>query len=267
MNIKKTLSLVAIATMCAMTASAQWTPTKKVIDIEKPLIKVFLPVDDLNTGRAVVALPGGSYLGHAYMHEGYDWAPFFNKQGIALIVCRYQVPGGDRTLPINDAEAAIKMVRDSAKVWNIDPEQVGIMGSSAGGHLASTIATHTKKGSPEAPNFQILFYPVISMQPGLTHQMTHDNFLGANPSKELEAQYSNELQCTPDTPRAFITTSDDDEGVTAANSALYYLALNKAGVPASLYIYPSGRHGWGNLQSFKYNTEMMNELSAWLRSF
>ena len=267
MNIKKTLTLTAVALLGVLTASAQWTPTKKVLDIQQPNMKVFLPADDLNTGRAVVALPGGSYLGHAYMHEGYDWAPFFNKQGIALIVCLYNLPAGDRTLPMNDAKAALKLVRDSAKVWNINPEDVGIMGSSAGGHLASTIATHTTKGTPEAPNFQILFYPVISMQAGLTHEMTHDNFLGKNPGKELEAEFSNELQCTPDTPRAFIATSDDDEGVPAANSALYYLALNKAGVPASLYIYPSGRHGWGNLQSFKYNTEMMNELSAWLRSF
>ncbi|MDE7397065.1 MAG: alpha/beta hydrolase [Muribaculum sp.] len=267
MNIKKTLATIVLATAAVATCSAQWTPTKKIIDIAEPNIKVFLPNDDLNTGRAIVALPGGSYLGHAYHHEGYDWAPFFNKQGIALIVVRYKLPAGDRTLPIGDAETAIKMVRDSAAVWNINPEDVGIMGSSAGGHLASTIATHTKKGTPQAPNFQILFYPVISMQPGLTHQMTHDNFCGENPSKELEAEFSNELQCTPDTPRAFIATSDDDEGVPAANSALYYLGLNKAGVPATLHIYPAGRHGWGILDSFQYNTEMLNDLSAWLRSF
>lgn len=267
MNIKHLFTVATIAVATALNCSAQWSPTKKVIDIDEPKIKVFLPNDDLNTGRMVVALPGGSYLGHAYMHEGYDWAPFFNKQGIALAVVLYKLPAGDRTKPIGDAEAAMKLVRDSAEVWHVNPNDVGIMGSSAGGHLASTIATHTVKGTPQAPNFQILFYPVISMQPGLTHQYTHDNFCGENPSKELEDLFSNELQCTADTPRAFIAHSDDDSGVPSANSALYYLGLNKAGVPATLHIYPKGEHGWGSLDSFLYNTDMLNDLSSWLRSF
>ncbi len=139
------------------------------------------------------------------------------------------------------------------------------MGSSAGGHLASTIATHST--GKALPNFQILFYPVISMEQPLTHQMTHDNFLGPTPSKELEAKYSNHKQVTKNTPRAFIATSDDDEGVPSANSAEYYLALNKAGVPATLHVYPSGRHGWGILESFVYKNEMLSDLSSWLRSF
>ena len=113
------------------------------------------------TARPVVACPGGGYSHLAVDHEGYGWAPYFNKQGIALIVLKYRLPKGDRTLPFSDAEAAMKIVRDSADVWNLNPNDIGIMGSSAGGHLASTIATHAK---PELrPNFQILFYPVITM--------------------------------------------------------------------------------------------------------
>lgn len=127
----------------------------ETFDIEQPSLRVFLPAPELATGRAVVACPGGGYSHLAFEHEGCDWAPYFNKQGIALIVLKYRMPNGDRTLPISDAEAAMKLVRDSADVWNLNPNDIGIMGSSAGGHLASTIATHAK---PELrPNFQILF--------------------------------------------------------------------------------------------------------------
>jgi len=260
-------AMTVLALALASGLSAQWTPTKAVFDVQKPTMKVFLPKDDLNTGRAVVACPGGSYLGHAIAHEGWDWAPYFNKQGIALIVLQYTLPAGDRTKPIADAEAAIKMVRDSAEVWHIDPTQVGIMGSSAGGHLASTIATHST--APEVrPDFQILFYPVISMDPKKGHQLTHENFLGKNASKELIDLYSNEKQVTPNTPRAIILTSDDDSGVNSANNAAqYYIALKSAGVPATLHVYPTGEHGWGSLQSFQHHTEMLADLSAWLRTF
>ena len=159
------------------------------------------------------------------------------------------------------------MVRDSAEVWHIDPAQVGIMGSSAGGHLASTIATHST--APDVrPDFQILFYPVISMDPKKGHQLTHENFLGKNASKELIDLYSNEKQVTPNTPRAIILTSDDDSGVNSANNAAqYYIALKAAGVPASLHVYPTGEHGWGSLQSFQHHAQMLNDLSDWLRTF
>lgn len=262
----KKLFFAIIAAATCLGAAAQWTPTAAQFDIENPKMRVFLPKAELNTGRAVVACPGGSYLGHAVGHEGWDWAPYFNKQGIALIVVQYTLPAGDRTKPIGDVEKAISIVRDSASVWNIDPKQVGIMGSSAGGHLASTIATHTT--DPKArPDFQILFYPVIAMEYPYTHQYTHDNFLGPNPSKELEAEFSAYNKCTKDTPRAIILTSDDDSGVPAWNSARYYLALTEAGVPASLHIYPAGEHGWGILQSFQYHTDMLNDLTSWLQSF
>ena len=243
--------------------SAQSTP--KPFDIEQPSLRVFLPAPELATGRAVVACPGGGYSGLAVNHEGYDWAPYFNKQGIALIVLKYRMPKGDRTLPISDAEAAMKMVRDSADVWNLNPNDIGIMGSSAGGHLASTIATH----APEAlrPNFQILFYPVITMDKSFTHMGSHDNLLGKDASADLEKEFSNEKQVTKETPRAFIVYSDDDKVVPPANGVNYYLALNKKGVPSVLHIYPTGGHGWGIREDFLYKSEMQNELTSWLRSF
>ena len=247
------LFVLLVLLLTGLQVSAQSTP--KPFDIEQPSLRVFLPAPELATGRAVVACPGGGYSGLAVNHEGYDWAPYFNKQGIALIVLKYRMPKGDRTLPISDAEAAMKMVRDSADVWNLNPNDIGIMGSSAGGHLASTIATH----APEAlrPNFQILFYPVITMDKSFTHMGSHDNLLGKDASADLEKE----------TPRAFIVYSDDDKVVPPANGVNYYLALNKKGVPSVLHIYPTGGHGWGIREDFLYKSEMQNELTSWLRSF
>ena len=257
------LFVLLVLLLTGLQVSAQSTP--KPFDIEQPSLRVFLPAPELATGRAVVACPGGGYSGLAVNHEGYDWAPYFNKQGIALIVLKYRMPKGDRTLPISDAEAAMKMVRDSADVWNLNPNDIGIMGSSAGGHLASTIATH----APEAlrPNFQILFYPVITMDKSFTHMGSHDNLLGKDASADLEKEFSNEKQVTKETPRAFIVYSDDDKVVPLANGVNYYLALNKKGVPSVLHIYPTGGHGWGIREDFLYKSEMQNELTSWLRSF
>ncbi len=230
----------------------------------KPSIRVFLPAPALATGRVVVVCPGGGYSGLAYHHEGYDWAPYFNKQGIACVVLKYRMPRGNREVPFSDAEEALKMVRDSASAWNINPFDVGIMGSSAGGHLASTIATQSR---PEVrPNFQILFYPVISMDKSVTHLGSHDNLLGSNATPELEVQYSNEKRVTPDTPPAFIVYSDDDGLVPPANGVNYYLALNKAGVPSVLHIYPTGGHGWGIREGFLYKNRMLDELTEWMQS-
>ena len=257
------LFVLLVLLLTGLQVSAQSTP--KPFDIEQPSLRVFLPAPELATGRAVVACPGGGYSGLAVNHEGYDWAPYFNKQGIAVIVLKYRMPKGDRTLPISDAEAAMKMVRDSADVWNLNPNDIGIMGSSAGGHLASTIATH----APEAlrPNFQILFYPVITMDKSFTHMGSHDNLLGKDASADLEKEFSNEKQVTKETPRAFIVYSDDDKVVPPANGVNYYLALNKKGVPSVLHIYPTGGHGWGIREDFLYKSEMQNELTSWLRSF
>ena len=257
------LFVLLVLLLTGLQVSAQSTP--KPFDIEQPSLRVFLPAPELATGRAVVACPVGGYSGLAVNHEGYDWAPYFNKQGIALIVLKYRMPKGDRTLPISDAEAAMKMVRDSADVWNLNPNDIGIMGSSAGGHLASTIATH----APEAlrPNFQILFYPVITMDKSFTHMGSHDNLLGKDASADLEKEFSNEKQVTKETPRAFIVYSDDDKVVPPANGVNYYLALNKKGVPSVLHIYPTGGHGWGIREDFLYKSEMQNELTSWLRSF
>lgn len=238
-------------------------------DKDKAELTVYLPDAKKATGRAIVCCPGGGYSHLAMDHEGHQWATFFNNQGIALIVLKYRMPHGNYVVPISDAEQAMKIVRQNAAEWHIDPHNVGIMGFSAGGHLASTIATHSKGDA--APDFQILFYPVITMDLGFTHKGSHDNLFGTNHDKKklrkLEAEYSNDQQVNRTTPRAFLALSDDDKAVPAANGFGYYQQLYKHDVPASIHIYPSGGHGWGYRESFAYHYQMVFELKAWLQSF
>lgn len=212
-------------------------------------------------GMAILACPGGGYSHLAMQHEGKAMAEWFNAQGITYAVLRYRMPNGHHEVPLSDAHQAIRIMRQHAKEWNI--KKVGIMGSSAGGHLASTAATHFE--AETRPDFQILFYPVITMNPDYTHMGSHNNLLGQNPSEELEKTYSNELQVTPQTPPAFIMHSSDDGAVPVANSVNYYMALVKNGVPASLHTYPIGGHGWGYGEGFIYKRQWTGELEKWLR--
>lgn len=228
-------------------------------------LRVFLPDTNRATGRAVVVCPGGAYSHLAIEHEGTDWAYFFNHQGIALIVLKYRMPHGNPNVPVSDAEEAIRTVRRNAKDWHIDTDQVGIMGFSAGGHLASTIATQSRGDAK--PDFQILFYPVITMDPSFTHRGSMENLLGKKPKKKEIQQYSSEKQVTRATPRAFIALSDDDDLVLPANGAYYYQECYRHDVPASLHVYPTGGHGWGYRESFQFHLEMVLELKGWLQSF
>ena len=228
-------------------------------------IKVFLPDAKRATGRAVVICPGGGYAHLAMEHEGTQWAPFFNNMGIAAIVLHYRMPNGNVKVPISDAEEALRIVRRNAKTWHINASDVGIMGFSAGGHLASTIATQSK--AEAKPNFQILFYPVITMMQGYTHQGSHDNLLGKDAHKKDEQKYCSDLQVTRVTPRACLLLSDDDHTVMPINSVNYYAELYRHDVPASIYVYPTGGHGWGMNTSFAYHAEMLTNLKGWLESF
>lgn len=240
------------------------TPNKNGLQ-DTAYIKVFLPDAKRATGRAVVICPGGGYAHLAMDHEGTQWAPFFNNMGIAAIVLHYRMPNGNVKVPISDAEEALRTVRRNAKNWHINASDVGIMGFSAGGHLASTIATQSKGDAK--PNFQILFYPVITMMQGYTHQGSHDNLLGYNASKKDEQKYCSDLQVTRVTPRACLLLSDDDHTVLPINSVNYYAELYRHDVPASIYVYPTGGHGWGMNTSFAYHSEMLLNLKGWLESF
>ncbi len=226
-------------------------------------VTVYLPTR--STGRAILICPGGGYEHLAMTYEGHDWAPFFNSMGIAAVVLKYRMPHGKTAVPISDAEQAMRLIRSHAAEWNIDPNDVGIMGFSAGGHLASTIATHAKADA--LPNFQILFYPVISMDPELGHMGSHNNLLGGKAKKKDEILYSNDIQVSRLTPPALILLSNDDGAVPPLNGVNYYTALHKLDIPASLIVYPTGGHGWGLKSTFAYHLEMLMNLRSWLNSF
>ena len=195
--IKKTRNWLAILLMALpLSVNAQksfevniWpngTPVSNGVKDDVAKMNVNLPADKANHGRAVLICPGGGYGGLAMDNEGTNWIDFFRNQGIAAIVLTYRMPHGVKEVPIGDAEEAMRIIRRHAKEWNINPNDVGIMGSSAGGHLASTLSTHSK--ADVRPNFQILFYPVITMDKSYTHMGSHDNLLGKNASHGSAAQ-------------------------------------------------------------------------------
>ncbi|MBN2315037.1 MAG: alpha/beta hydrolase [Sedimentisphaerales bacterium] len=228
-------------------------------DGDKPSLTLYLPAKDKANGAAVVVCPGGGY-GHLAMdHEGHQIAEWLNSLGVAGFILKYRHSrsgaGYGHPAPIQDAQRAIRMVRGHAKEWNVDPDRIGIIGFSAGGHLASSAGTHFQTRYSEAkdaidecscrPDFMILGYPVISFTEWYTHKGSRNNLLGKNPAPELVENFSNEKQVTSETPPTFLFLADDDKGVPAENSVYFYLALRKADVPAELHIYEKGGHGFG----------------------
>lgn len=234
----------------------------RVANVIKPSITVYKA--DKPNGMAIIMCPGGGYARLAMNHEGHDMAPWLNAQGITYIVLKYRMPNGHYEVPLSDAEQAIRLVRQHAKEWNIRPDRIGIMGASAGGHLAASLAT-LYSSNETRPDFQILFYPVISMVPGVTHGGSRQNLLGNNPSQELEDKYTLEKQVNERTPQAFIMLSADDGAVPPANGIHYFEALLQHQVPATLHVYPTGGHGWGFRDAFTYKRQWTGELEKWLR--
>lgn len=258
------LVIVVVAAMAMAQSTARKLVLKNSADGNSE-ISVFLPVNP--TGRAVVDCPGGGYHTLAMNHEGFDWVEYFNKQGVAFVVLKYRMPNGDRNIPLSDAYNAIKTVRDSAAVWNINPHDVGIMGFSAGGHLASSVSTH----APFAvrPDFSILFYPVVSMEKRVSHRGSCENFLGAGQDdKNLIKEWSNEQAVRRHlTPRAIILTANDDKVVPpVTNGVAYYSAMRRAGNDCSLYVYPTGGHGFGFRSTWKFHDQMVKDLTEWLNA-
>ncbi len=225
-------------------------------DVDRPTLTLYPADPAINTGTAVVICPGGGYAMVAMDHEGHQFARWFNSIGVSAFVLRYRL--GMRyhhPAPLQDVQRAIRYVRVNAADWGVQPDRIGVMGFSAGGHLASTAGTHFDSGDPSAqepisrascrPDFMILGYPVISFTTEYTHQGSRRHLLGDNPDPALVESLSNELQVASDTPPTFLVHADDDRGVPPENSILFYLALKKAGVPAELHIYRKGGHGFG----------------------
>jgi acetyl esterase/lipase len=225
-------------------------------DADKPSLTIYLPTPAQATGAGIVVCPGGGYGGLAIDHEGHQVARLLTSRGVAAFIVKYRLgPRYHHPAMLNDVLQAIRTVRAGAAQYRVKPDRIGVMGFSAGGHLASTAATLFDRGDPAAatplartssrPDFAVLVYPVIVFGSEYTHTGSQNNLLGASPSPELVAKLSTEKQVTRDTPPTFLFHTNEDTGVPPENSVQFYLALRKAGVPAELHIYEKGRHGVG----------------------
>ena len=224
------------------------TDIVRIGKVQVPQIEVYLPNKKSATGQAVIVCPGGGYSILAYDWEGTDIAKLLNANGIAAFVLKYRLPDSLSStapdqVPLMDAKQAMRIVREKAASWNINTNKIGIMGFSAGGHLASTLSTHFEKDT--RPDFSILIYPVISMDKNIAHMGSRNNLIGKPPTDAMIKLYSNELQVAVNTPPTFLIHATDDDGVPVENSLLYYQALIKNKVPAEMHIYPTGGHGFG----------------------
>lgn len=216
-------------------------------------------------GVAIIAMPGGAYQGLAMDYEGTDMARWMNRLGITFCVLQYRMPEGHREVPLSDVRRALEIVRDSATNWKVNPAKVGVMGSSAGGHLAAT-ASNLWENAAQRPDFQILLYPVITMEEGVTHEVSAQKLLGAHATRADRRAWSMETRVQPSTPEAFIAVSADDATVPLENSLRYASALSAAKVPYELHVYPTGGHGWGYDDGFLYYPQWTAELESWLRN-
>ena len=226
------------------------------------MLKIFRAPEDKANGKSVILIPGGGYAFIAGSYEGSDWAPFYNDLGFTAALLTYNLPNGNPEVPLNDGRAALRYLRDNAAELSIEPYLIGVMGFSAGGHLASTIATHLTRS--ELPAFQVLFYPVITMDSRYTHAGSRENLLGSNPSDELVNLYSNDLQVTSETPVAYLCWATDDSTVKPINSRKYKTALTNAKVSVKGRTFSSGGHGFGFDPSFTYHNQMLQDLTGWL---
>ncbi len=252
---------------------------------DKPTLTAYLAPTEKASGAAVVICPGGGYGFLAVDHEGKQVAEYLNTLGVHAFVVMYRITGKDRPgpllqAPLLDTQRALRTVRAKSKDWGVDPKRVGVMGFSAGGHLASTAGTHFDDGKSDAedpidrescrPDFMILAYPVISMEDGLTHGGSKRNLLGDKPDAKLVAEFSNENQVTAKTPPTFLFHTDEDTAVQPENAARFYIALKKAKVPAEMHIYQNGIHGIGLGSDPKwtkgnvYSASWPKHLAEWL---
>lgn len=251
--------------------------------VTRPTLTIYEAPKEKATGTAVVICPGGGYSMLAASHEGSDVARKFNEMGITAFVLKYRLPNDTNMInkeigPLQDAQKALQVVHQRAAEWGIDKKKIGIMGFSAGGHLASTAGTHfaydylnnqphkkVSKDYPLRPGFMILIYPVISFSDSLAHKGSRTRLLGEHPTEEKIREYSNELRVNKTTPPTFLVHAKDDKTVVVQNSELFYAALRKNKVPAEIYLYEKGGHGFGMINKTSA-VKWMNLLEQWMKS-
>ena len=248
----------------------------RIWDVSVPSITMYKPLYPSEKKTAVIICPGGGYGILAAGHEGSDVARVFNSWGITAFVLKYRLPDDSIMVnkeigPLQDAQRALQLVRQNAKLWNLDPNKIGIMGFSAGGHLAATVSTHFNKKVIDnpgkislRPDFSLLIYPVISFTDSLTHTGSRNNLIGKNPTAEKIKEYSNELLVNEQTPAAFLVHSKDDDAVKSENSVQYYEALVRNKVPAELKLYEHGGHGFG-MNNKTTSDSWIDRLKKWLQ--
>ena len=290
----KALAIVFVSLLTAAVAAAQtsssglqdgqtialWTgPAPGAVGTDPadiPTLTVYLPRVMVPNTPAVIVCPGGAYVGLAANHEGRQVANYFNSLGAAAFVLRYRLgPRYHHPIELGDAQRALRTLRARASEWRLDPARIGIMGFSAGGHLAMSASTHFDSGDAQAadaidrassrPDFVILGYPVISLTEAWTHQGSRTNLLGANPDPALTKSLSGENAVTSETPPTFIFQTNADTTVPAENSVYYYLALRKARVAAEMHIFENGPHGVGLANDDAALSEWSKLMANWLR--
>ncbi|MGZ3937865.1 MAG: alpha/beta hydrolase [Flavisolibacter sp.] len=247
-----------------------------ITKVTQPTLTIFRPDSNKATGTAIIVIPGGAYIGIAYNHEGIDVARKFAEAGVTAFLLKYRLPSdlimSDRSIgPLQDAQRAVQIVRERAREWQIDPTKVGVIGFSAGGHLASTVGTHYKKvvidnkaNTDLRPDFMALIYPVITMGE-LTHAGSKQNLIGQDASADLVKLFSNEEQVDATTPPTFLVHAGDDKVVPVQNSLMMYGAIIKAGGKAEMQIYQAGGHGFG-LNNATTSDKWFDHCIAWLKS-
>lgn len=248
----------------------------RVRNVSEAEMYVYLPEKTNNTGAAVLICPGGGYRIEAMDHEGYDIAEFLKEKGVAGIVLKYRLPYGHHEIPSCDARRAMRIIRQNSEEWGINPSKIGIAGSSAGGHLASTVGTVFDLGNSEStspiervscrPDFMLLLYPVISFDEDFGHMGSRDNLMGSGHDKELVRKYSNELNVSAETPPTFLILADDDKAVPPRNSIEFYSALKKYNVPAEMHIFQQGGHGFGITKKNLPSDQWPEMFYSWLKN-
>ncbi|MDG1572689.1 alpha/beta hydrolase [Robiginitalea sp. M366] len=254
----------------------------RISKVQTPDLAVYLPPEDLKTGQAVLIFPGGGYHILAYHWEGTHFAKWLNQQGIAGIVVKYRLPvsrsaGKPELIPLSDAQRAMRLVRAHAGEWGVDPARIGVMGFSAGGHLAASLSTQyasevyppvdARDSLSARPDFSALIYPVISFTTDAVHAGSRAGLLGPEPDPDLQRFFSPELQTGPKTPPAFLLHATDDGLVPVENSLLYYQALRENGVAATLHVVPAGGHGFAMAKKEPHLSHWLEWLAAWLQAY
>jgi acetyl esterase/lipase len=253
--------------------SPEWT--ERVT--KSPTLTPFLPAKGNGPRAAAVVCPGGGYSGLAMAKEGRAMAEWLQSHGVAGVILRYRCGGGknQQPIPLQDAQRALRTVRAKAAEWNIDPKRVGIIGFSAGGHLASCAATMSDKetaepidaidGQSARPDFAVLVYPVITMESNVGHAGSRNNLLGPNPNEKLIEEWSTYRRVTDNTPPTFLVHASDDKGVPVQNSLLFYQALVDHHVPAEMHLYEEGGHGFGLFKGDRPADHWPEQLEPWLK--